>query len=95
MRPMPFGKSLLGLALALSLCSFWRRVEGGTGIGDFRLPIFPPWRADGHWKELPHHFFNRQSAIVNRQSTAPRSSEATAVFCASIASNVLEEGIRP
>ena len=19
--------------------------------------------ADGHWKELPHHFFNRQSAI--------------------------------
>jgi hypothetical protein len=31
-------------------------------IFDFRLPI-----ADGHWKELPHHFFNRQSAIVNRQ----------------------------
>jgi len=21
--------------------------------------------ADGHWKELPHHFFNRQSAIGN------------------------------
>jgi hypothetical protein len=43
-------------------------VEGGTGIGDFRLPIFPPWRADGHWKELPHHFFSRQSSITNRQS---------------------------
>jgi hypothetical protein len=28
------------------------------GIADFRLPI-----AGGHWKELPHHFFNRQSAI--------------------------------
>jgi hypothetical protein len=32
------------------------------------LPIFPPWRADGHWKELPHHFFNRQSSIGNQQS---------------------------
>jgi hypothetical protein len=38
-----------------------------TGIADFRLPIAPPWRADGHWKELPHHFFNRQSAISNQQ----------------------------
>ena len=37
-------------------------------IADFRLPIAPPWRADRHWKELPHHFFNRQSAISNRQS---------------------------
>ncbi|MGD0007578.1 MAG: hypothetical protein ABSE93_03410 [Terriglobia bacterium] len=35
-------------------------------IADFRLGI-----ADGHWKELPHHFFNRQSAISNRQSAAP------------------------
>jgi hypothetical protein len=29
------------------------------------LPIFD-WRfsiADGHWKELPHYFFNRQSAM--------------------------------
>jgi hypothetical protein len=34
-----------------------------AGIADFRLPIAPPWRAHGHWKELPHHFFNRQSAI--------------------------------
>jgi hypothetical protein len=33
-----------------------------AGIADFRLPI-----ADGHWKELPHHFFNRQSATSNRQ----------------------------
>ena len=33
----------------------WPRM---AGIADFRLPI-----ADGHWKELPHHFFNRQSAI--------------------------------
>jgi hypothetical protein len=32
------------------------------GIADFRLPI-----ADGHWKELPHHFFNRQSAVSNPQ----------------------------
>jgi hypothetical protein len=31
-------------------------------IADFRLPI-----AYAHWKELPHHFFNRQSAIGNRQ----------------------------
>jgi len=31
-------------------------------IFDCRLPI-----ADGHGKELPHHFFNRQSAISNRQ----------------------------
>jgi hypothetical protein len=31
-----------------------------AGIADFRLPI-----ADGHWKELPHDFFNRQSAIGN------------------------------
>jgi hypothetical protein len=45
-----------------------------AGIGDFRLAIagfrlsiFPPWGADGHWKELPHHFFNRQSPITNRQ----------------------------
>ncbi|MGB7590335.1 MAG: hypothetical protein WCD04_02950 [Terriglobia bacterium] len=22
--------------------------------------------ADGHWKELPHHFFNRQSSIANQ-----------------------------
>jgi hypothetical protein len=34
-----------------------------AGITDFRLPIAPPWRADGHWKELPRHF-----SIVNRQS---------------------------
>jgi hypothetical protein len=32
-------------------------------IFDCRLSI-----ADGHWKELPHHFLNRQSAISNRQS---------------------------
>jgi hypothetical protein len=32
------------------------------GIADLRLPI-----ADGHWKELPYHFFDRQSAISNRQ----------------------------
>jgi len=32
-------------------------------IADLRLPIAPPRWADGHWKELPHHFFNRQSAI--------------------------------
>jgi hypothetical protein len=31
-----------------------------AGIADCRLPI-----ADGHWKELPRHFFNRQSAIGN------------------------------
>jgi len=31
-----------------------------TGIADFRLPIAQPWRADGHWKELPNHLFNRQ-----------------------------------
>jgi hypothetical protein len=31
-----------------------------AGIADFRLPI-----AYGHWKELPNHFFNRQSAIGN------------------------------
>jgi hypothetical protein len=29
-----------------------------AGIADCRLSL-----ADGHWKELPHHFFNRQSAI--------------------------------
>jgi hypothetical protein len=44
-----------------------------AGIGDLRLPIFPAWPADGHWKELPHHFFNRpaaagQSPIINHQS---------------------------
>jgi hypothetical protein len=27
------------------------------GIADFRLAI-----ADGHWKELPDHFFNRPAA---------------------------------
>jgi hypothetical protein len=42
-----------------------------AGIGDLRLPIFPAWPADGHWKELPHHFFNRpaaagQSPIINQ-----------------------------
>jgi hypothetical protein len=31
-------------------------------IFDCRLPI-----PDGHWVELPHHFFNRQSTISNRQ----------------------------
>jgi hypothetical protein len=31
-----------------------------VGIVDFRFRI-----ADGHWKELPQHFFNRQSAIGN------------------------------
>ena len=31
-------------------------------IVDCRLSI-----ADAHWKELQHHFFNRQSAISNRQ----------------------------
>jgi hypothetical protein len=30
-------------------------------ISDCRFSI-----ADERWKELPHHFFNRQSAIVNR-----------------------------
>jgi len=35
----------------------WPRM---AGIADFRLPI-----PDGRWKELPHHFFNRQSAISN------------------------------
>jgi hypothetical protein len=34
-----------------------------AGIADFRLPI-----THGHCKELPHRFFNRQSAISNRQS---------------------------
>jgi len=38
-----------------------------SGIADFRLTIALPWRADGHWKELLHHFFNRQSAFSNRQ----------------------------
>jgi hypothetical protein len=33
-----------------------------AGIVDCRFSI-----ADGHWKELPHHFFNRQSSIDNRQ----------------------------
>jgi hypothetical protein len=33
-----------------------------AGIADFRLPIFPPSRADEHWNELPHHFFNRPAA---------------------------------
>jgi hypothetical protein len=46
-------------------------------ISNFKFPLFPylnldSWLllpiADGHWKELPHHFFNRQSAIVNLQS---------------------------
>jgi hypothetical protein len=37
----------------------WPRM---AGIADFRLPIAPPWRADGHWKGLPHYLFNRQSA---------------------------------
>ena len=31
------------------------------GQGWRGLPI-----ADGHWNELPHHFFNRQSAIGNQ-----------------------------
>jgi hypothetical protein len=31
-----------------------------AGVADFRLMI-----SDGHWNELPHHFFNRQSAIGN------------------------------
>jgi hypothetical protein len=44
-----------------------QRGKETAGIADFRLPIAPPWRDDGHWKELPHHFFNRQSAISNRQ----------------------------
>jgi hypothetical protein len=34
-------------------------------ILDCRLPI-----ADGHRKELPHHFFNRQSAIGNENPAA-------------------------
>jgi len=42
-------------------------LRSSLGPGWLELPIFPPWRADGHWKELPHHFFNRQSAISNRQ----------------------------
>jgi hypothetical protein len=33
-----------------------------AGIADCRLPI-----ADGHWKELPQHFFNRQPGISNQQ----------------------------
>jgi hypothetical protein len=36
-------------------------------IADFRLTIAPPSRADGHWKELPRRFFNRQSAIGNKK----------------------------
>jgi hypothetical protein len=32
-----------------------------AGIADFRS--LPLGGTDGHWKELPHHFFNRQSAI--------------------------------
>jgi hypothetical protein len=31
--------------------------------------------ADGHWKELPHHFFNRQSAI-----SPPRRDNENLVF---------------
>jgi hypothetical protein len=34
-------------------------------IFDWRLPILPPWLADGPWKEVPRHFFNRQSPIGN------------------------------
>jgi hypothetical protein len=34
----------------------------GLSIVDCRLSI-----AGGHWKELAHHLFNRQSAISNRQ----------------------------
>ena len=45
--------------LRSSLGPGWRELP----IFDCRLPI-----ADGHGKELPHHFFNRQSAISNRQS---------------------------
>jgi len=45
--------------LRSSLGPGWREMP----IFDCRLPI-----ADGHGKELPHHFFNRQSAISNRQS---------------------------
>jgi hypothetical protein len=40
-----------------------------------RFSIAPPWRADGHWKELPHHFFNRQSAI-----SPPRRGNENLVF---------------
>jgi len=36
----------------------WPRM---AGIADFRL--LPLGGTDEHWKELPHHFFNRQSAI--------------------------------
>ena len=32
-----------------------------AGVADFRL--LPLGGTDGHRKELPHHFFNRQSAI--------------------------------
>jgi hypothetical protein len=45
----------------LSTIIAWPRI---AGIADFGLPIFPTWRADGHWKELPHHF---SIGIVNQQ----------------------------
>jgi amidase len=54
--------------VALAVAAKIERALGGyqrplsLPIFDCRLPI-----ADAHWKELPHHFFNRQSAISNRQ----------------------------
>jgi hypothetical protein len=41
---------------------WWCRERNTPRIDDFRLTI-----ADGQQKELPHRFFNRQSAISNRQ----------------------------
>jgi hypothetical protein len=59
----------INLFLCISISVSSRRNYQGFHflIADFRLPIAPPWRADGHWKELPHHFFNRQSAIGNEK----------------------------
>jgi hypothetical protein len=50
---------ILRVLRRISAIVVWPRM---SGIADFRLPI-----AAGHGKELPHHFFNRQSAISNRQ----------------------------
>ena len=65
--PGRFGKSRLGHETVALVFIFFSCGEdfprSSLGPGWRELPIVPPWRADAHWKELPHHFFNRQSAI--------------------------------
>ena len=66
-KPCSASLHLLFVRRRFSTIIAWPRM---ARIADFRLPIAPPWRADGHWKELPHRFFNRQSATKTWSSVA-------------------------